>query len=63
MSETRWTPGPWMVDKRAFTRVQTMSGRGIASCGGYSTNTDNGEHLDENVMPSFAPPRPTSTPR
>lgn len=49
MSEMKWTPGPWRRSTHAFAHVETSDGRrSVANCGGYSTNTDKGEHIDEN---------------
>lgn len=44
----RHTPGPWVIDKLANTHVVSATGRGVANCGSYFTNSDNGEYLEEN---------------
>jgi hypothetical protein len=43
----RPTPGPWNVvcDVNVFSKA----GRLVASTGGYSTNTDDGQHVQENT--------------
>lgn len=46
--QTKHTPGPWRINKRSALMVETETGRGIASTGVYSTNTDNGQHLLDN---------------
>lgn len=47
--ETKHTPGPWKINPRAKAMIMSESGRGIASAAVYSTNTDNGEHIEENL--------------
>jgi len=43
------TPGPWRILTRAIGTVANESGRVVATCMGYTTNTDNGEHIQENI--------------
>lgn len=47
-----WTPGPWRVWEKSATSVMgphKLGGdRSVCSTGGYTTNTDNGEHIAEN---------------
>lgn len=53
---TKHTPGPWWVGHHAITGVFAERKAGtisireavVASCGGFSTNTDQGEHCAEN---------------
>ena len=40
------TPGPWQIKHRV--NIIGSTGRSVASAGGYTTNTDNGEHILEN---------------
>lgn len=47
--ETKHTPGPWEINPRAKAMIMSESGRGIASAAVYSTNTGNGEHIEENL--------------
>lgn len=45
------TPGEWFVCKKAATRVTSdphAKDRGICTTGGYTTNSDDGEHVEEN---------------
>ena len=44
----KYTPGPWRINKRASGVVEDVNGRVVASCSGYTTNADNGEHIEEN---------------
>ena len=37
------TPGPWKINPRASMVVESESGRTIASCGAYTSNTENTE--------------------
>ncbi len=50
--KAKFTPGPWRMCKRATGTVESEAGRSIATCMGYSTNTDNGEHIEENLANS-----------
>jgi hypothetical protein len=43
-----WTPGPWRVNPKAATNVESANGRGVAACGGYYDNTSNGAYAVEN---------------
>ena len=47
--KTKHTPGPWRGHPKARGNVEDLNGRGVANCMGYQTNTDNGEHHDENL--------------
>ena len=48
--EPKFTKGPVEIDPRAeFNVRQAGTTRSIASTGGYSTNTDSGEHRVENA--------------
>jgi hypothetical protein len=46
--EREATPRPWVGDPHSSTHVVGLNGRHVCSTGGYSTNTDRGEHLVEN---------------
>lgn len=46
-TEFKGSPAPCEEDKRSRGHVHS-NGRSVASCMGYSTNTDDGEHLQEN---------------
>ena len=47
--EAKFTPGPWEVDPKAEFNVRVVgAGRSICSTGGYTTNADHGEHVEEN---------------
>jgi hypothetical protein len=35
-----WTPGPWRINRIAATNVESASGRGVASTGGFQDGTD-----------------------
>lgn len=56
MSESKWTPTPWRVGASSGGYMKDFPGhvvdqpgeRLVANTCGYSTNTDNGEHVDEN---------------
>jgi hypothetical protein len=45
------TPTPWRLHKHAYAHVCTgvRDERGIANCGGYSTNTNHNRIQDENL--------------
>lgn len=44
MTETKWTPGPWRINRRAHLNVEADDRdgitRGVASAGGYSRPAD-----------------------
>jgi len=47
--EAKFTKGPWEVDPKAEFNVRVVgAGRSICSTGGYTTNADHGEHVEEN---------------
>lgn len=43
---SKHTPGPWRINPRAATSIISSSGRGIASAGGYFTNTEEPDRLE-----------------
>lgn len=45
----KFTPGPWRQHPKAKGNIENIDGRVVANCLGYQTNTDNGEHHDENL--------------
>lgn len=48
MREPKHTPGPWRLDKRASCAVVGEGGRMVASTSVHTSNTDDGEHVNEN---------------
>lgn len=48
MAFEKITKGDFELHKHSKTTAQRIDGRTVASCAGYSTNTDNGEHVCEN---------------
>ena len=49
MKEFKGTKGEWLENKYAKGNIQSQNGRGIASCMGYSSNSDEGAHVIENL--------------
>jgi hypothetical protein len=49
MSNFKGTRGKWVFHKYAKGTVQSKEGRTIANYMVYSTNTDNGEHIEESM--------------
>lgn len=45
---THHTPGPWKLVPKFHASVESSTGRHVANCGGYTTNMDQGEHMNEN---------------
>ena len=44
-----YTKGKWRICSFAHGHVENENGRLIAACMGYSTNSDNSEHIEENI--------------
>lgn len=42
-----WTEGPWRQHKRGALNVESMTGRGVATCGGYSDGRQDADKLYE----------------
>ena len=49
METFKGTKGKWVFHKYAKGTVQSENGRTIANYMVYSTNTDNGEHIEESM--------------
>lgn len=49
MKETKHSPAPWRQNRRAAMTIETMTGRSVATTGGYSDSSRDEEVYEENL--------------
>ena len=51
MTESKFTPGPWFIDRRSETHVKGQEDRSVCSTGGYASNMphDRDTYVEENI--------------